>query len=139
MAAAQPQRPHRDEESLADIGRQIADDAARLVRMEIELAKVGLKETLKRGIVAVVLITLALPLLLIGTVLAFAALPKHFGDVWWSWALAGAGFLLVALLLGGLAALRIRAAVQAQKQTVNTLKEDVAWVKQLTKRDTKSS
>jgi hypothetical protein len=129
----------RDEESLADIGRQIADDAARLVRMEIELAKAGMQETLKRGIVAIILVVLALPLLLIGSVLAFASLPKHFGDTWWSWALAGAGFLVAALMLGGLAALRIRAMVRTQQETIATLKEDVAWVKQLTRRDSRSS
>jgi hypothetical protein len=129
----------RDEESLADIGRQIADDAARLVRMEIELAKAGMQETLKRGIVAIILVVLALPLLLIGSVLAFASLPKHFGDTWWSWALAGAGFLVAALMLGGLAALRIRAMVRTQQETIATLKEDVAWVKQLTRRDSRLS
>jgi len=136
MAAAQ--QPH-GEESLADIGRQIADDAARLVRMEIDLAKAGLRETLKRALVAVVLLVLAMPLLLIGSALAFASLPKHFGDTWWSWALAGAGFLLMAGLLAGLAGLRIRAAVRRQKETVADIKEDVAWVKQLTRRDTRSS
>jgi hypothetical protein len=135
--AATQQRP--DEESLADIGRQIADDAARLVRVEIELAKAGVQETLKRGIVAIVLVVLALPLLLIGSVLAFASLPKHFGDTWWSWALAGAGFLLLAFMLGVLAALRIRAMVRTQRETIATLKEDVAWAKRLTRRDSRSS
>lgn len=132
MAATQP---HHDPESLGDIGRQIADDAARLVRMEIELAKAGMVESLKRGIVAIALVVVAVPLILIGATLAFAALPKHFGDEWWSWALAGAGFLLVALLLGGLAGLRIRAMVRTQQQTIAAIKEDVAWVKQLTRRD----
>ena len=136
MAAAQ--QPH-GEESLADIGRQIADDAARLVRMEIDLAKAGMKESLKRVLVAVVLLVLAMPLLLIGATLAFASLPKHFGDVWWSWALAGAGFLFIAGLLAGLAGLRLRAAVRRQKETVADIKEDVAWVKQLTRRDSRSS
>lgn len=133
MAATQSRR---DEESLGDIGRQIADDAARLVRMEIELAKAGMVESLKRGAVAVALVGVALPLILIGTALAFAALPKHFGDVWWSWALSGAGFLLVALFLGALAGLRIRAMVRTQRETIAAIKEDVAWVKQLTRRDT---
>ena len=135
---AAPPHPHA-EESLADIGRQIADDAARLVRMEIDLAKAGAVESLKRALIAVVLIVLALPLVLIGSTLAFAALPKHFGDTWWSWALAGAGFLLLAGLLGTVAALRIRAAIRRQKQTVADLKEDVEWVRQLTRRDTRSS
>jgi hypothetical protein len=132
MAATQPQH---DQESLGDIGRQVADDAARLVRTEIELAKAGMMEGLRRGVVAIALVLLALPLLLIGMALAFAALPKHFGDVWWSWALAGAGFLLVALLLAGIAALRIRAMVRTQQQTIAAIKEDVTWVKQLTRRD----
>jgi uncharacterized membrane protein YqjE len=136
MAATQPQH---DQESLTDIGRQIADDAARLVRMEVDLAKVGMVESLKRGLVAIVLIVLALPLLMIGMALAFAALPKHFGDTWWSWALAGAGFLFLAGLLGAIALLRIRAMVRTQQQTIAAIKEDVAWVKQLTRRDTKSS
>jgi hypothetical protein len=136
MAAAP--EPH-GEESLADIGRQIADDAARLVRMEIELVKAGMKEAAKRAIVAIVLVVLAMPLLLIGTALAFAALPKHFGDTWWAWALAGAGFLLFALLLGGIAGLRVRAAVRQQKQTVADIKENIEWARQLTRRDTRSS
>jgi hypothetical protein len=132
MAATQPKH---DQESLSDIGRQVADDAARLVRMEIELAKAGMVESIRRGVVAIALVLVALPLLLIGMALAFAALPKHFGDVWWSWALAGAGFLLVAVLLIGIAALRIRAMVRTQQQTISAIKEDVAWVKQLTRRD----
>src|SRR5258708_33561904 len=77
MAATQPQR---DQESLGDIGRQIADDAARLVRMEIELAKAGLGESLKRGGVAIALGPGALPLSLVGTTPALAALPQHFSD-----------------------------------------------------------
>ena len=133
MAAAT--QPQHDQESLGDIGRQIADDAARLVRMEIELAKAGMIESLKRGAVAIGLVVVALPLIIIGMTLAFAALPQHFGDVWWSWALAGTGFLLVSLLLGMLAALRIRAMVRTQQQTIAAIKEDVAWVKQLTRRD----
>ena len=136
MAATQ--QPHA-EESLADIGRQIADDAARLVRTEIELAKAGMIATLKRVLVAVIMVVLALPLLIIGATLAFASLPKHFGDVWWSWAIAGGGFLLFALLLGGVAALSIRAAIRQQKETVADIKEDVEWVKRLTRRDTRSS
>jgi putative superfamily III holin-X len=135
---AAPPQSHA-EESLADIGRQIADDAARLVRMEIELAKAGMIDTLKRALLAVVLIVLALPLLIIGSTLAFASLPKHFGDTWWAWALAGAGFLLFAMLLGGVAALSIRAAVRRQKATIADIKEDVEWVKGLTRRDSKSS
>jgi len=135
---AAPPHPHA-EESLADIGRQIADDAARLVRMEIELAKAGMIATLKRALVAVGLVMLALPLLIIGSTLAFASLPKHFGDVWWSWAIAGAGFLLFAMLLGGIAAMSVRAAVRRQKATIADIKEDVEWVKGLTRRDSKSS
>ncbi len=137
MAAA-PQQPHA-EESLADIGRQIADDAARLVRTEIELAKAGFIATLKRALVAVIAIVLALPLLIIGSTLAFASLPKHFGDVWWSWAIAGGGFLIFALVLGGVAGMSIRSAVRQQKATVADIKEDVEWVKRLTRRDTRSS
>jgi hypothetical protein len=128
-------QPAHDQESLGDIGRQIADDAARLVRMEVELAKAGMVESLKRGAVAIALVAVAMPILLIGMALAFAALPKHFGDEWWSWALAGAGFLLVALILAALAGLRVRAMVRTQRQTIATIKEDVAWVKQLTRRD----
>ena len=132
MAATQPRS---EDETLGDIGRQIADDAARLVRMEIELAKAGAIESLKRGAIAIALVAVAMPLILVGMALAFAALPKHFGDVWWSWALAGAGFLLVALVLGALAGLRVRAMVRTQKETIAAIKEDVAWVKQLTRRD----
>jgi hypothetical protein len=58
-------QPAHDQESLGDIGRQIADDAARLVRMEVELAKAGMVESLKRGAIAIALVAVAMPILLI--------------------------------------------------------------------------
>ena len=45
-----------EQETLSDLGRQLADDAARMVRLEIELAKAELKEKLRRAVVGIALV-----------------------------------------------------------------------------------
>ena len=83
-------RETKPEEGLGALGRDVADDAMRLVRAEIEVAKAELKDAARRLMVAVVLLTLAAVLLLIGVIEALGAAPEAvsqrlFGNRWLGW------------------------------------------------------
>ena len=122
-----------DDTSLGDLFSRLTEDLSRLVRDEVELAKTEISETVGNVKTAGLSIGAAGVLGIMAFVLlSFAA----------AWGLAevlatGAAFLivggaygLVALVLVALARQRLKAATPVPEQTVETLKEDVAWAKQ---------
>jgi uncharacterized membrane protein YqjE len=123
----------RESESLGDLFSRLTEDLSRLVRDEVELAKVEINHTVENVKTAGLSIGVAGVLGLMAFVLlSFAA----------AWGLAevvatGAAFLivggaygLVALALLALGRQRVKAVKPVPEQTVETLKEDVAWAKQ---------
>lgn len=119
--------------SLGDLFSKLTADLSELVRDEVELAKVEINDTVEKARTAGISIEAAGLLGLMAFVLlSFAA----------AWGLSevvpeGAAFLivggvygLVALALLGLGRLRLKAMTPMPEQTVETLKEDVAWAKQ---------
>ena len=136
--------PPQQQESLADLVRQSADDAARLVRMEIELAKAELKETAIRVAVSAALLIVAVGLLMFAAIFLFGALPERFGttlfgDSWKGWAVFGGLFVVVAIVLAAIGGMRLVRTFSRPPQTITSIKEYPAWVKRLTRRDTRSS
>ncbi len=122
-----------DKESLGDLFSQLTADMSRLVRDEVELAKVEINETVQNARTAGISFGVAGFLGLMAFVLlSFAA----------AWGLAevvptGVAFLivggvygLVALVLAALGRQKVKAAKPVPEQTVETLKEDVTWAKQ---------
>jgi uncharacterized membrane protein YqjE len=122
-----------ESESLGDLFSRLTADLSKLMHDEVELAKVEMKETAKEAGAAGASLGVAgvfglLSLLL----LSFAA----------AWGLAevvpeGVGFLIVGAVYGvvALALLafgrqRLKTVNPVPEQTVETLKEDVAWAKQ---------
>ena len=131
--AAEPQ------EGLRDIGREIAQDAARLVRAEIELARTQATAAAKRFLIAAVLAMVAALLLFIALIEAIGAIPSEFGpdlfhNRWLGWLAVGVLIALLAGLFGVLAFRRFRKAITSGKETVGALKEDSEWLKQLSRR-----
>jgi uncharacterized membrane protein YqjE len=123
----------RDEESLGALFSRLTADLSKLMRDEVELAKVEINEAVQSARTAGVSFGAAGVLGLMAFVLlSFAA----------AWGLAevvatGVAFLivggtygLVALVLVGLGRQRLKTAKPVPEQTVETLKEDVAWAKQ---------
>lgn len=136
--------PRTDEDSLVALGRRVGDDAARLVRAEIELAKAQAIEAVKRVAIAAAMLAVAGLLVLFMAIFALAALPERFGgtllgDSWKGWGVMAALFLVTAMALVGLGVSRVMRTVRATKGTVDSMKEDVAWAKRLTRRDGRSS
>jgi hypothetical protein len=123
----------RESESLGDLFSRLTEDLSRLVRDEVELAKVEISHTVESVKTAGISIGIAGLLGLMAFVLlSFAA----------AWGLAevvptGVAFLivggvygLVALALLAFGRQRVKAVKPVPEQTVETLKEDVAWAKQ---------
>jgi uncharacterized membrane protein YqjE len=121
-----------DSESLGELFSRLTADLSKLMHEEVELAKVEMKETAKEAGTAGASLGAAGVLGLIALLLlSFAA----------AWGLAevvpeGVGFLIVggaygivALGLLGFGRQRLKAVKPVPEQTVETLKEDVAWAK----------
>ena len=127
------------EESLAALARQVADDAARLVHLEIALAKAQAAEAAKRVLIGSGLLAAAGLLLLFGVIYAFAAFPVKFGadlhDAWVGWAGFGFVWLFGAALCAALGVRRLIRAMREAKATLAAMKEDVEWAKQLPRHD----
>ena len=130
---------HKPDSGLGAIGREVADDAVRLVRAEIALAKAEMREAAIRLGVAIGLFVAAALFLLIGLIEMLGAIPSQFGPQlfhqnWLGWVAFGALFVIAALLLVGIGNRMRRKAVREGKQTFSTFKEDAEWVKELTRR-----
>ena len=123
----------RENESLGDLFSRLTEDLSKLVRDEVELARVEISQTVENVKTAGISIGVAGALGLMAFVmLSFAA----------AWGLAevlppgvaflivGGAYALAALALLALGRQRLKSAKPVPEQTVETLKEDVAWAKQ---------
>lgn len=123
----------RENASLGELFSRLTADVSKLVRDEVELAKVEINQTVESARTAGISFGAAGLLGLMAFVmLSFAA----------AWGLAevvaeGVAFLivggtygLVALALAVLGRQRLKTVTPVPEQTVETLKEDVAWAKQ---------
>jgi Putative Actinobacterial Holin-X, holin superfamily III len=131
------------DESIAAIARAVADDAVRLARAEIELAKAEAIAAVKRLAIAIGLFGGAALFALFMTTSALGAVPTALaGNVfsgWTWWLLMAALFLIIAALLALFGFRSLKRGIGTGKQMVGSVKEDVAWFKRLTKRNAKES
>src|SRR5580704_10102810 len=131
-------------ESIAAIGRQIAGDATQLVRDEVALAKAELGRSVKKMAVAVGLFAAAGVCFILMAMAGLGALADGlgtaiFGHAWIGWLVLVGVFLLLTLFLGLLGYRKVRKTIGGGKRTVSNIKEDVEWLKQLTKLDNKET
>jgi hypothetical protein len=131
------------EESIAALAREIADDAVRLARAEIEYAKAEAIAGIKRLAVAIGLFTGAALLALFMVIFALGAVPTalagHAFSGWLWWLLMAALFLLLAGFVAYVGLKSLRRGLRTGKELVGSVKEDVAWFKRLTKRNASGS
>jgi putative superfamily III holin-X len=119
--------------SVGDLTKQLSQDVSDLVRKELELGKAELSAKLRTLAVGGGLIAGGAVLLLatLGALTAAAILAlSNVLDAWLAALVVGAAIGLVAtlLVLIGLKSIR-RAAPAVPTETVESVKEDVAWVK----------
>jgi phosphatidylglycerophosphate synthase len=127
-----------------DIGREIANDAVRLVRAEVELAKADLRDAVRGARNALFFVVLASLTLLLALIFALGALadglgPALLGASWAGWGVLALVFVAVALLSAWSGYRNVRRSIAGTKDAVGSIKEDVEWVKLLTRRSTKGS
>ena len=131
------------DESIAAIAREVADDAVRLAKAEIELAKAQAIAGVKRVAVAIGFFAGAAVLALFMIISALGAVPTalagHVFSGWTWWLLMAALFLILAALLALVGFRSLKRGIDSGKQLVGEAKEDVAWFKRLTKRNAKES
>jgi small-conductance mechanosensitive channel len=131
------------DDSIAAIAREVADDAVRLAKAEIELAKAEAIAAVKRVAVAAGLFAAAGVFALFMAIFALGAVPTalagHVFSGWTWWLLMAALFLLLAALLAALGFRSLRRGIGTGKRLVGSVKEDVAWLKRLTRRNAKGS
>lgn len=127
-----PQSSMADERTLGDLFSDLSEKAGLLVRQEVQLAKVEMKEKATEASKDVALIVMGVFLgnaALLSLVAALIVGLSYFMEGW----LAA---LLVGILLAVAAGLLVAQGVQALKQmnalpqqTITTLKEDKEWLK----------
>jgi uncharacterized membrane protein YqjE len=128
----EPDHPDRDQPA-GELLRALSEQVSELVRLEIKLARTELAEKAKKAALGVGLFGAAavLGLALLGAVTTAAIAAVAIVLPLWAAALVVAGLYLMviaALALAGRGALR-KATPVTPEQTVDTVKEDVAWAK----------
>ena len=116
-------------ESTSELASGIVEDAQRLVRLEIELAKIELKEMALRNAVAAGMLGGALTLVMIALLVAVPVALVLLGGHWW-WALVWFG---VYLLLAAVMALVGRRFLKLKpERTIDSMRETKEWFSDLT-------
>ena len=126
------------------MGADLAQDVVRLVRAEIDLAKIEMQAALRRLAIAAALLTVALVLLLLAVIEALGTVPaafsvRLFGNAWLGWLVFGGLLLVLAALVALVGTMRLRSALRVGKQTMTNLKEDSEWLRHLTRRASSGS
>ena len=124
----------RDETaSLGDLFSRLTADLSKLVRDEVQLAKVEINESVQGAKTAGVSFGAAGLLGLMAFVLLSFAAAWGLSEVvpeGVAFLIAGGTYGLVALVLAAVGRQRLKNMSPVPEQTVETLKEDVAWAKQ---------
>ena len=121
------------EPGLSDLFRQLAEDSGTLVKQEIALAKMELKENTSRIASAAMWIPVWGAVALIGGLVLVAFLVILLGDIlnnyWLSALIIGAVFTILGGSMAMSAVNKVKAVALTPETTIKTLKEDRTWAK----------
>lgn len=123
----------RDDASLGELFSRLTADLSKLVRDEVELAKVEINSAVENARTAGISIGAAGLLGLMSFVLLSFAAAWGLAEIvpaGFAFLIIGGVYGIVALVLAVVARRRLKAVKPVPEQTVETLKEDVAWAKQ---------
>jgi len=129
-----PQATTDGEPSLGELFKRLSSDTAELMRHEIALAKVEMREASATIARDATKIGIAVGLGLVGVLalgaFAIVGLGALFGNYWLAALLVGVLFLAVAAYLAKNAINDVKQRGLKPQNTVETLREDASWVKQ---------
>jgi hypothetical protein len=123
--------------SMASLVGGILDDAQQLIRQEITLARREMQQELDKAKTAAVSFGAAAAVLALGAILLCFMLVYLVHEVaglplWGSFASLGAGFVVVGSILLAVAKNKAGEISLVPRQTVETMKENVQWLKNQT-------
>jgi hypothetical protein len=118
--------------SLGSLVEQISEQASRLVRAEIALAKAELSEKAKKSGIGVGLLVFALLILAYAAGVLLLAAVYGLGTVWplWLSALAIGGFMLLVTIILALVGVRLLQKGTTKPESVQRVKDDIASIKE---------
>lgn len=135
-------RPGPGEPPLGDLFRQLAQDSATLVREEVALAKVEMRQNLKSAARDAAMVAVGGGIALVGALVLIAFLVMLVGDLldeyWLGALIVGALFVIVGGIMAKKSLNQLQDDSMAPEQTIQTLKEDKQWAQreiQQVKRD----
>jgi hypothetical protein len=125
-------RDGRDDRSLGDLFADLARELGELVRQEAQLAKAELRQNASQAGRAIAALVVGGAIVYAGVLALLAAAILGLGQAGLPWWLAALLVGVVVVVIGAVVTARARAALQttalAPQQTIETLKEDRAWV-----------
>lgn len=134
--------PGAGEPPLGDLFRQLAQDSATLVREEVALAKVEMRQNLKSAARDAAMVAVGGGIALVGALVLIAFLVMLVGDLldeyWLGALIVGALFVIVGGIMAKKSLNQLQDDTMAPEQTIQTLKEDKQWAQreiQQVKRD----
>jgi len=128
-----PETGESGQQSLGTLVTGIVEDLQKIVRGELTLAKVELKEEaagIGRGVGMLVAGAIVGLVAFIFLMLGLTYLINRSLTMWQSAAIVGAGLLLIAVILLMIGRSKLSSANLTPTQTIDSLKEDQAWASQ---------
>ncbi len=127
-----PDGPPGTEPSLGELFKQLAQDSATLVKQEVALAKVEMRENLRSATKDAAMIAVGGGLLLVGILVLTAFLVAALGDLLDNYWLGALIVGLVYVGIGGVLAKKYMGNLKKDDmgpdQTIESLKEDKRWL-----------
>jgi hypothetical protein len=127
--------PYRTEPTLVELVSDLANDAKQLLRQELALAKYEIREEIRKAKSALISLGIGIGLAAIGGLLlivmlvhvlnAFAGLP-----LWSCYAIVGGVCAIMGIVLLYKGKYRLAQIDMIPQQTVETMKENVRWIKE---------
>ncbi len=126
----------RGERSLSEVFQDILRNVQEIIRAEVRLARVEIREEAAKAVSSLVWVVAGVVTAIVGVTFALWAIVYAIGLVWPMWVAS----LIVAVVLGIAAAVMLTAGLARFKRisptperTIESMKENVAWVRQSTR------
>lgn len=123
----------RGEPAIGDLLRQLSDDASRLIRQEMTLAKVEVRQSVSQAGKGAARIGIAAAFALLGGMAAVAFLIIGLGDLlgnyWLSALIVSVALLAIAAVMGKSATSNLKKEALKPTETIETLRDDADWAK----------
>lgn len=118
--------------SLGKLVEQVSEQASRLVRAEIELAKAELAEKAKKSGIGIGLLVVALLILAYAAGVLLLAAVYGLGTVWplWLSALAIGGFMVLVVIILALVGAQLLKKATTKPESVQRVKDDIESIKE---------